>query len=142
MLGAVVFWALAVYGAVAIVWQSVHRIQRQRRHHKVPVTLILVVENAEREIEGTLRTLMVRTAFGDRERKILVIDVASQDETGAIVRRMAADHTCLEYLRVRDDNECLAELKAICLRIPRIGCIVDLRDRGLLREISEDVVSF
>jgi hypothetical protein len=139
MVEALIFWALAVYGALAVVRQCVRSIQRRAQRNPHPLTIILIVQHAERDIEGTLRTLMIRTALGTRERRILVFDVASQDDTGQIVQRMTACHDCIDYVRVADDSELLHQLKALCLQSPRVGCIYDLRVNGMVRDVTRDV---
>lgn len=139
MVGALVVWALALYGATVIVSQSVGHIKRRSERHRHPLTIVLIVQNAEHQIEGTLRTLMIKTAFSPRERRILVFDVASQDETGSIVQRMTQQHHCLDYVHVSDEIAFIDQLKNVCLNSPRVGCIYDLRDHGMLRDVTHDV---
>jgi hypothetical protein len=137
---ALIFWALAVYGALVLVRQCVQRIQRRSRTNPHPLTIILVVQNAERHIEGTLRTLMVKTAFGTRERRVLVFDVASVDDTSWILQRMTTEHDCIDYVRVADDTELMQQLKDVFLKSPRVGYIYDLRVNGTVHDVTRDVM--
>jgi hypothetical protein len=139
MVGALVIWALALYGATVIISQSVGRIKHRHQQHPHPLTIVLIVQNAEHQIEGTLRALMIKTAFSPRERRVLVFDVASQDETGSIVQRMTQQHHCLDYVHVSDEIDFIDQLKNVCLNSPRVGCIYDLRDHGMLRDVTHDV---
>lgn len=139
MVGAIVIWALALYGAIVIVLKSVQRLQRRYEQLPHPLTVILIVQNAEHEIEGTLRTLMIKTAFSPRERRILVFDVASTDATGCIVQRLTQQHHCLDYVHVSNEVDFIDQLKNVCLQSPRVGCIYDLRDHGMLRDVTHDV---
>lgn len=139
MVGALIIWALALYGASVIVVQSVQRLQNRYNQHPHPLTIVLIVQNAEHEIEGTLRMLMMKTAFSPRERRILVFDVASDDDTGCIVQRLTQQHHCLDYVHVSNEVDFIDELKSVCLQSPRVGCIYDLRDRGMLKDVTHDV---
>ncbi|GMA51291.1 hypothetical protein GCM10025857_26480 [Alicyclobacillus contaminans] len=139
MVEALIFWVLAVYGALTMVRQSVRSLQRRTGAIPHPLTIILIVQNMENQIEGTLRTLMLRTALGHRERRILVFDVASQDDTGCIVQRMTNSADCVDYVRVADDVELLRQLQTFCLQSPHVGCIYDLRVTGMLQDVTRDV---
>lgn len=137
MLEALVFWGLALYGAVTLIVQSVQRIQRPlRRRH--PVKVVLVVHNAAKYIEGILRTLILKTAMSPRDRQIVVIDVASNDETDIIVTRLSKEHPCVTYVRADDEPSITHQIERICLHSHHVGCVFDLRDETP-QEIAEDL---
>lgn len=140
MIEALFFWALALYGAVSLTFQTVLRVQR-RRQHPYPVTFILIVRNAEEQIEGVVRSLMARTALSSRERQVLVIDWASDDETLAILNAMEEDCTSLRSVRVDDDAEFLQALRNACMSGARVGCIYDLRQGGFAADVTDDLAA-
>lgn len=140
MIEALFFWALALYGAVSLTFQTVRRVQR-RRQHPYPVTFILIVRNAEEQIEGLVRSLMARTALSSRERQVLVIDWASDDDTSAILHAMEKDFAFLRSVRVADDTEFLQALRNECMCDTRVGCIYDLRQGGLAADVTDDLAA-
>lgn len=136
MLAALLFWALAIYGAMTLVWQSVQRLRRKQ--HPRPVKLILIVQNAEREIEGVLRTLLIQGSMGTREHGIVVLDLGSKDDTEGIVRKLAARNECIEYQKIQNEGDASFYLSQACLDGATIGCIYDLRIPDMVRDLSND----
>lgn len=126
MVETVLFWALALYGAVVVVWQVTHRLQMKLRIAS-PVTYILVVHNNEAEIEGVVRNLFLRTAMSSRDRQILVLDCKSTDDTPRILQTLSNDHACLRHVVVADEVALFHELESACLHAARVVCIYDLR---------------
>jgi hypothetical protein len=124
---ALLFWLLAGYGAFSLVYHVSRRLQR-RLWQRRPLTLVLVVANLEAQIEGILRLLLLRTAFGMRERRIVVFDAGSTDDTAQIVQRLCAEYDCLSYVRVSDPDQWLNELAHLCVASPHISCVYDLRN--------------
>lgn len=142
MIIALCFWALALYGALCIVWQSVRSIQkRMSRGHTHRVNVILVVQNAESTIEGVARTLLATTAFSTRERQLLIVDVHSTDGTGDIVERLAKSYDGLKYIPVTTEAELLGKLKELCSHSHAVACVYDLRDYEMLRDVTYDVTT-
>lgn len=139
MFEALTFWALAMYGAIVLVWQVTRRIRNPSRPPH-PLLLALMVADAEDQIEGILRLLIMRTAYGQRERRIWVVDESSGDETERIVRRMMVQYPCLDYLRVMDDETGVRELVHRCLETTGVGCIYDLRVNGMLQDVTMDIL--
>jgi hypothetical protein len=140
VLEALLFWSLAIYGAMVLVWQVVKRVTRKDQH-LIPMNIVLIVQNAEREIEGTLRCLMVNTAFGHRERQIVVCDIASADETQAIVEKMAEKHQCIDYHRFERDSDAFERIQTALLESGKVTCIYDLRRGDMLSRVADDVTS-
>ncbi|MCL6547331.1 MAG: glycosyltransferase [Alicyclobacillus sp.] len=139
MLEALVFWLLATYGAVVLVWQCAARLRRRWQVPR-PVTLVLIVRDAEQEIEGTLRTLVAATALAGRDRQIVVVDHASSDDTGVIVRRMLPGNPCLSYRRIEREGECAEVLAETCLGGSTVAWIWDARRPGALHEAAREAV--
>jgi hypothetical protein len=129
-----------MYGAMVLVWQTVKRLGRKGQR-LVPLNIVLIVQNVETEIEGTLRSLMVNTAFGHRERHIVVFDIASTDETKAIVEKMAEKHLCISYQRVDSEPEAFDWIQNSFHESGHVTCIYDLRIGNMLSRVSEDVAS-
>jgi len=137
---ALLFFSLALYGALHLVWFGVKKLQRHEAQSPHPMTLILVVENAERHIEGVLRSLMMNTAFSHRERRIVVIDVASSDETANIVKRICWQLTAVDYLYAETDADFMEQLKSLLLHTPRVGCVYDLRVKCMAKDVAADII--
>lgn len=142
MLAALLFWALALYGAAVIVWQCVTHIRTvQQFGQSHPVAFVLIVKDAERQIEGLLRSLLLRTANGARRHTIYVVDFSDSLETEHIVRRLALRNPCLCYQHLASDDELGQALRQICVNSPSIGCIYDLRTCDMIGDISRDMIS-
>lgn len=121
---------------MTLVWQSVQRLRHQQHPH--PIKLILVVQNAEKEIEGVLRTLLIRGSLGTRDQRILVLDLGSSDDTEGIVRKLAARNSCLVYQKISDDKQVSLYVSQACLDTGTVGCIYDLRIPDMARDVSRD----
>lgn len=142
MVEALFFWALAVYGALMVVWQTVRAMQRGHivgQPH--PVNIILVVQDAEPYIEGILRTLLAGTAYSVRRRTVFVLDVRSTDRTGEIVGRLEADYAGIRYFLVDDEDQIARELRQACERTTAVSCVYDLRNYEVLQDVTRDVMS-
>jgi len=126
MVEAALFWVLAVYGAATVVYQCVLHVQR-RAHNLRSITFVLVVQNADAYIEGVIRSFMMKTAAGRRSRAIVIIDVASQDDTPQILQALVHTHRCLRFAQVVTEAELQNALQAACLGNDSIGCVYDLR---------------
>ncbi|MCL6633703.1 MAG: hypothetical protein K6T63_13855 [Alicyclobacillus herbarius] len=140
MVEALVFWGLALYGAVVLVWQVTQRLKRQWRGSAL--TFVLVVQNAEDHIEGMLRSLSLRTAWSNRPRRIVVIDVTSGDDTPRILERLAAENESIDWQTAAGEDEVRRILEQTCLTQPFFGCIYDLRAHSAPWEITEDMTRF
>ncbi|OFW80751.1 MAG: hypothetical protein A2201_09930 [Alicyclobacillus sp. RIFOXYA1_FULL_53_8] len=137
MVAALLFWALAVYGALTIVRESVQRLRSRQQSY--PVTLVLVVENGETQIEGVLRTLLLRVAMVSRTHRIVVLDLNSTDDTEFIIRNLMVHNECLEYRKIANEDDISRHFAGACLETPSIGCIYDLRVPNTARNISKNV---
>jgi hypothetical protein len=135
---ALLFWLLAGYGAMSLVWHVARRLQRRLQRPR-PLTLVLVVQNSQDQIEGILRTLMVRTAFGIRERHIIVFDAGSTDDTSIIVQRLCEHHHCLSYVRVAEESHWLDELSKLCVQPHYMSCVYDLRNPDQWTDVVDDL---
>ncbi len=140
MVEALVFWALALYGALMIVWQSVNRIKR-RVEKQHPVKVILVVQNAENYIEGVLRTLLFTTSFGWRDHEVFVMDIGSTDDTERIVQTLAERADGLRYTRLSGETDFYQELERACWDFDSVRCIYDLRVNGMAHDVTADMLS-
>lgn len=142
MVEALFLWALAVYGAIMVVWQTV---RIMKRLHKVatphPVNIILIVQDAESSIEGILRSLLATTLYSIRRRTVLVLDVQSRDDTGDIVRRLETCYEGIHYCLVDSDDDIAQVLCQSFGRTTTVSCVYDLRNRELLRDVTWDVMS-
>lgn len=139
MVEAALFWALALYGAATVVYQCVILVQR-RVHHPRSVTMILVVHNAQTYIEGLVRSFMMKTAAGRRRRAIVVIDVASSDDTPHILGALVDTHRCVSAITLHCETELQSALKTACLSGESIACVYDLRHETPSRDALHDVL--
>ncbi len=142
MLAALLFWMLALYGAGVIVRQCVTHIRNVQQHgHSHPVAFVLIVQDAERHIEGLLRSLLFKMANGARQHTIYVLDLSESMETEHIVRRLALRNPCLSYEHIQSEDDLDRGLRRICVNAPSIGCIYDLRTCDMIGDISRDMIS-
>ncbi|MCL6516714.1 hypothetical protein [Alicyclobacillus sp.] len=139
MVGVLFFWALAVYGALTVVRQVSRGLQRRIRQDLHPVAVVLIVQNSETHIEGILRSIFLSTALGHRERRVLVFDMGSTDDTPRIVQRLAMQHDGLEYVPIREEGDFVANLARVCAEGGLVGCIYDLRVNGMLSDVARDI---
>ncbi len=123
---ALIFWALALYGAILVVYQSVAAILRRTKVGK-EIVFFVIAQNAEDYIEGVLRTLVLRALFEQARRRVIVIDVGSTDSTGIITLKITQKYHFVEYVVVNDEETVLKILKSACASSHAIGCIYDLR---------------
>lgn len=61
-----------------------------------PPRVVLLVQNGERQVEGVVRALIAQRERRRAENPILVWDLASTDETGAILTRLQQQFAGLE----------------------------------------------
>lgn len=126
-------WVFALLGLLSMGFQLGKWILH-RHHHTQAITFILVVQNGAKDIEGVLRSLMMRTAFAVRNCKVMVMDLHSTDETAYIVLRLAEKYRQIEYYCVNSEEEFLEQVRQTCLVHHTIGCIYDLRVQGMSAE--------
>lgn len=82
---AVILISLALFGIYCLaeeLWQY------KRRKNTPPATVLLIVQNAEHEIEHLVRTAM-RIIDRHADSQLIVADIASNDMTRAILTRLA-----------------------------------------------------
>lgn len=139
VVGALFFWALAVYGALTVVRQVSRGLRRRIRQNLHPVAVVLIVQNSEAHIEGVLRSIFLSTSMGRREWRILVFDMGSTDDTPHIVQRLAMQHDGLEYVRIEGEGEFVQHLARVCAEGGLVGCIYDLRVSGMLCDVARDI---
>ena len=102
---------LALYGLFVLL-SAVWRRARERPEvvRKVPaVSLLLLVKNKERVIEGLIRHILSAVYWGSANRpecEIVVIDEASSDATPEILERLARKYGLLRLVRM--DRMCSA----------------------------------
>ncbi len=68
-----------------------------------PVSILLMVKNKERVIEGIIRCLLSATlgsAAAIRDYELIVVDDRSADQTPAILERLARQYGCLKLVRM------------------------------------------
>lgn len=62
--------------------------------------VVLLVQNGERQVEGVVRALIARRERRRAENPILIWDLASTDETGAILTRLQRQFAGVQVLQV------------------------------------------
>ncbi len=136
---AVFFWTLALYGAWTVVRQGVVELQRRLNGPPFPMTILLVVQNVEEEIEGLLRLVALQTLSSVRDYRVLVLDMGSTDATGQIVQTLMRHNGRLDYVSLRGNEELVRNVTLRCLDSPRVSCVYDLRNQDLHSGVSRDI---
>ncbi|MDI3257719.1 MAG: glycosyltransferase [Kyrpidia sp.] len=101
---AVLLWIFSIYGFLCAVWH-VLRLLSYRRPVFPPVYVLLVVRNAEPFIEGLLRRIAVEILDHAPGLRVAVVDEGSEDNTAAIVERLAAREPWLEVWTGHEPGE-------------------------------------
>ncbi|RAV03114.1 hypothetical protein [Paenibacillus sp. YN15] len=87
-------WGLIViigaYGLAAAILHAAYAVKRRRRGGLACTTFVLITRNNELQVEWYLRSLLFVSRLRGRKIEIAVSDEDSEDETLAIVRRLAA----------------------------------------------------
>lgn len=84
---------IAIIGAYGLAAASLHAgyaLQRRKRGKLACTTLLLITRNNELHVEWYLRSLLFVSRLRGRKIQIAVSDEDSEDDTLAIVRRLAA----------------------------------------------------
>ncbi|MDE5708561.1 MAG: glycosyltransferase, partial [Alistipes sp.] len=74
------------------------------------VSVIIPLYNKEREIAGTLRSVLAQTL---RPKEIIVVDDGSTDRSASIVDAVAAEEGLIRLVRQPNAGECAARNRAI-----------------------------
>jgi hypothetical protein len=126
--------ALAVYGLATILGVAVRWARSlQPRASAAGISLAVITQNQEHQIEGFIRDVMEllrqpRRPFGSWE--VLVIDLGSTDATPTIAERLAQDGH-IRVLKLDSVEPAAAYEMAHFLAEGRISLIVDLRGNVL-----------
>lgn len=135
-------WLLALYGTISLIVQTILRYRAIKQAGTAqPVAFVLIVENAENTIEGLLRMLLYRTANALRPHTICVLDLSDSGETEHIVKRLSLKNPCLVYERVENEAALTDMIALICTESSSIGCIYDLRQYAMIRDITRDMAA-
>jgi hypothetical protein len=70
---------------------------------KVEKKLVVVVQNAEKSIEGILREIMLRQRLLGKNTRLVIVDINSQDRTIEIIERLAYPQNYISLISL--DNE-------------------------------------
>lgn len=95
--------ALACYVAVSVfVDLGLYLGARTRSRRASVVSLLVVVENQEQQIEGLVRALTALRDIGSArvDAEIIVVDAGSEDDTPLIMERLCQTHGSVRYIRV------------------------------------------
>ncbi|MDF2721732.1 MAG: hypothetical protein K0Q59_1407 [Paenibacillus sp.] len=95
---------LSIFGAYGLAIAVVHMVSsRFRRNRRKPIHYVLITRNNAMHIEWYLRSLLFVSRLKARAIHIAVIDERSEDETAAIVQRLAANRP--EEIELMEWNE-------------------------------------
>lgn len=140
------FWliaALAVYGLACIimhVWPLLDDIDRQRSGGAL--TLVVLVRNQERQIEGFVRSASNLIHSGETmPADLLLIDVGSTDDTLPILERLAQRDPKIRLVRLPEGPAVAPYETALFLSRGQVAVLVDLRGKAsataILRTLEE-----
>jgi hypothetical protein len=133
------FLALALYGAITLVWQWTAWSSRRRAPARV-MHFVIVTENAERDIEGVLRHLLQKCRRLEYASQISIIDANSQDLTVPIIERLAKDHLNLALFNVSSYMEATEMAQAIQSADDQLCAIYEVRSRGDVKKFSRHLI--
>ena len=123
---AVIIISLALFGIYCLIEEV--RTYCSRSRTLPPVTILLIVQNAEYEIEQLVRTAVKRLAGGE----LIVIDIASNDMTRPILARLAREHNAVRI--VHRTADCHAAADGIAAARGDLICICDTVHRMTTEE--------
>lgn len=123
---AVILISMALFGGYCLA-EELWRICRHKPQTS-PVTILLIVQNAEYEIEQLVRTAARSLAGGE----LIVIDIASNDMTRPILARLADEHTAMHIIH-RSADYCAAA-DGIAAARGQLICICDTVHRMTTEE--------
>ncbi len=126
MVEALIFWALALYGATLVVYQSVVAILHRAKPRR-EIVYFVVTHNSEENVEGILRNLVLRALFETNRRRVIVVDMNSNDDTNAIVMKMTQRYPFVEYVSAENEEVMMRILQSACMSQEAVGCLYDLR---------------
>ncbi|MDF2939317.1 MAG: hypothetical protein K0Q90_4690 [Paenibacillaceae bacterium] len=81
---------IGAYGLAAAILHAVYAVKHPQRSGEACTTFLLITCNNELQVEWYLRSLLFVSRLRGRKIQIAVSDEGSEDETLAIVRRLAA----------------------------------------------------
>lgn len=94
---AVLIISLALFGIYCLIEEV--RTYCRRSRNLPPVTILLIVQNAEYEIEQLVRTAVKKLTGGE----LIVIDIASNDMTRPILARLADEYSAVRIIHRNAD---------------------------------------
>ena len=131
---------LAAWGLVGLLDLLVTWIWGLRPQREAGLTMLVLVQNEADQVEGFLRTLLSLVGNGRPSTRVVVVDVASTDETAAVLERMERHERRLSVVHLPPEQASRACETAIFLCDTPVKVIVDLRGRvdreALLRQIA------
>lgn len=126
-------WILALFGF----WQLALMFRRWLLSFRLvspQVSLLFLVKNNQESVEGLFRQLALDCYFLGRctgPSRVLVVDLGSQDQTAAILRRLAREFTFL-HLRAIDEDR----VGGILAEFNQGVLILDLRTLSAKKALS------
>jgi hypothetical protein len=131
--GVWVLLALALYGLVNAIFQG-YRLYRWgvRPGARYPLSLLVLVRNQEQQIEGFVRSLSAlvrgRSAMLGRC-ELLLVDLASADDTPLILERLVQQDSYLRLVRLPAETPAIWLESALFLCRSSVTILVDLRGK-------------
>lgn len=131
-----IMWALVCYGTL-ILLRDLVRWLNGRHEEKKTIYFVLVTENADKDIEGVIRTLLRKSRDLEQLVRVCVIDANSSDDTLSIVNRFSREMTSIELMRVPSYGDALEAAMHIGEGTNCVRYIVQLRQHekvtGMIR---------
>lgn len=91
-----IMWILSIYGLIEIIKLLIvcklNNIQKDNNIH-----IIVTVKNQENNIEGFIRTVMLKS-LKDNMKKILVVDLNSKDKTKEILQKLSEENEIINLV--------------------------------------------
>lgn len=110
-----IIWTLALYGAVeitkTIIYYFTYSIPKIKE--KDGIYIIVATKNQEENIEGLLRSDLLKIKYGKKDanlKEILFVDLLSEDNTKHIAEKISQENN---YIKVVDWEECKRTIEEI-----------------------------
>ncbi|HYF93339.1 MAG TPA: glycosyltransferase [Symbiobacteriaceae bacterium] len=136
-----VLLALALYGLASAIEHAVELLRSLRHKGKTAsVSLLVLTRNQEEQIEGFVRDLLALVGRDGSLCELVLVDLASTDDTPAILDRLATEER-VRVMRLPSDEPGPAYEAAHFLCAGKLSMVVDLRGKVDAPELLQTLQS-
>lgn len=134
--------ALAIYGLISVIGLVIRRVEAGVASGNHGISLLVLIQNQEEQIEGFLRPLTKRLLARPSPKvgELILVDLASTDGTALILERLACEEPGLRVVQFSVDQSVTACESALFLCRNSVAMLIDLRGRvntgAILHELA------